>query len=281
MRLARAAYVRPYDVYFFDVDGTVCLGEQAIPGAPQVLAALRAAGRSVHFITNDASKTREAHVARLTRAGIAARGEEILIPTSILSRTLAERHLGGRVLVLGESAVEEALAAAGLIPVGEPDGVEAVVVSHDRRLDFARLTAAFRAVRHGATLYATNADPRRPTADGGEPGAGAVLAAVERASGVKASLIFGKPGREMQRELLRRIGPRTNGSLVVGDQLETDIRLGSDCGLDTALVLTGVDDDRTAPAGVRPTYVLEDLATLVAPDPAGGRLDAVECRRGS
>ncbi len=270
-----------YDAYFLDIDGTVCRGDELIPTAAETMQALRALDRGVLFVSNDASRSESAHAARLTGLGIVTAPEEVLTPTSVLVELLSERIPGARVLVIGRESVSDGLAAAGFERASGPASTDAVVVSHDRSFDYPKLAAARSAIAAGARLFATNADAVRPTADGFEPGTGAILAAVERCSQTRAEAVAGKPSGRMLQALLERAGVDVDRCLMVGDQLEIDIRMASEGGMDSALVLTGVTDrERLSSAAVDPTYVIERLADLLPHDhlTSSGRRDPIRSR---
>jgi HAD superfamily hydrolase (TIGR01450 family) len=252
-----------YDVCAFDIDGTICLGDELISGAADTIEALRRSGSRVVFLTNDASLSADDHADRLTRLGVPTSAEEVLTPIAVAVRLLQQRMPNARLFVIGERSVTDALAAGGFTCTDCAGEVDGVIVSHDRRFDYAKLRAAMRAARQGARVLATNADAFRPTQDGGEPGTGALLAALEVCSGAAAEVV-GKPSIYM-RAALRQIGGGNSRSyLIVGDQLDTDIRMGIEAGIDCALVLTGVTDrDMLERSAMQPTFVIGDLAELV------------------
>ena len=147
-------------------------------------------------------------------------------------------------------------------PEVEAGPVKAVVVGLDRDLTYWKLAAAQRAVLGGARLIASNADSTFPTERGLEPGAGVIVAALERATGVIAEVI-GKPKPQMLFDLLEQLGASLNETLMVGDRLETDIRMAKEAGVRSCLVLTGIAD-RAAVAGTcdAPDLVLDSLVDL-------------------
>jgi HAD superfamily hydrolase (TIGR01450 family) len=273
--------VNAYDAYILDIDGTVSRGDELIPTAAETIQALRALERRVLFVSNDASRSEEAHAARLTDLGVVTAPEDVLTPTPVLVELLSERVPGARVLVIGRESVSDALAAAGFERAAAPTTTDAVVVSHDRSFDYASLAAARSAIAAGARLFATNADRVRPTADGFEPGTGAILAAVERCSRTRAEAVAGKPSGHMLKALRKRAGAEVDRCLMVGDQLDIDIRMASGGGMDSALVLTGVTDrEQLGPATVHPTYVIVRLADLLPDDhlTSSGRRDPIRSR---
>lgn len=257
---------RLFDAYLFDLDGTIYLGgENLLPGAVETLERLQALGRRVFFLTNDASQPRAVFAGRLQRLGIPAGPESIINASAALVELLCQRLPGGRLFVIGEEPLRAELEAAGFSLTEDPRQVQAVIASTDHGFDYRKLKLAFEALRGGALFFATNADRAVLLRDGTlEPDAGAIIAAIESCSGRRLDEMAGKPSARMAAAALRRLGLPPERCLLVGDNLETDIRMGANAGLPTALVLSGVSrpaDLAHAPA--QPTYVIDGLAELL------------------
>jgi 4-nitrophenyl phosphatase len=228
-----------------DLDGVVWLSDTPIPGAAEAIARLREAGHPVAFVTNNSSAPVADIEAKLARQGIDAEGA--VVGSAEVTAGLVEP--GQRVLVAGGPGLIDAVAARGAEPIRN-DGrdhpaVDAVVVGFHREFDYERLRVAVAAVRAGARLFASNDDATYPTPDGPIPGGGSILAAVERASGVRA-IVAGKPYQPMADRIRARLGP---SGLVVGDRPDTDGLLAARMGWRFGLVLSGVTTD---PTGVEP-----------------------------
>ncbi len=261
---------RLYRGYAVDLDGTVYLGDTLIPGADRAIEALRRAGARVVFLSNNPLYTREDYAAKLTRLGIPTHPEDVINSSLVLVRHLSTTAAGARLFVIGEDSVKRELAAAGFTLVERPEEVDYVVACFDRTFDYRKLKVGFDALRRQARFIATNRDPYCPTPDGGLPDAGAIVAALEAATGRSLELVVGKPSPIMARVLLERLGTPREETLVVGDRWETDVQLGKAMGSPTALVLTGA----TSPEALDrcpqpPDYVLESLADVV---PEGGEV---------
>jgi 4-nitrophenyl phosphatase len=228
-----------------------------IPGSTEAVARLRAAGHPVEFVTNNSSAPMAQLEAKLARQGIEATGA--VIGSAEVTASLVEP--GQRVLVAGGAGLVEALEGRGAEAVvndGRDRGrFDGVTVGFHRDFDFERLRVAATAVRAGARLLASNDDATYPTAEGPIPGGGSLLAAVERASGVVAT-VAGKPYQPMADLIRARLGPT---GLVVGDRPDTDGRLATAMGWRYALVLSGVTLDATG-ADPQPDLVAPDLHTL-------------------
>ena len=185
----RPALTEGYDAVFLDLDGVVYRGDTAIPGAPEVLRSLSAAGVPKAFLTNNASRTPEQVAEALTRMGVDAAADEVLTSAVATAELLArEGYAGSRAYAVGERGVRTALAAVGILVVDEPSaGADLVVVGWDRSVDYDKLRNASLLVERGARLVATNADASYPAPDGLWPGAGAILAAITTTTGATAT----------------------------------------------------------------------------------------------
>ena len=264
--MSLAPAVRRYDHFLLDLDGCVWLGDDAIEGAADAIAALREAGKSVLFLTNDVRQPPEGFVRKLWRLGFQASLDEVLSAGAAVQFTLAERNGGrGNAYVVGSQALVDHVAEAGLRIVNHtPFATRAdvvVVAAHDD-LVFDELRVATQAVLRGAELIGATRDSSFPMPDGQWPGTGAVLAAIETATGISASRIVGKPEAPMYAAARDRLGP--GRTLAVGDRLDIDIAGARRAGLDSALVLTGGTTREEADAAdPRPTHVADSLAALV------------------
>ena len=256
--------VNEFDGYFFDLDGTILLGEQLLPGVPETLGALRAAGKQVLFLTNTTTRTRAECSLRLQRLGLAAEVGEIM--TAAYASALYLRDQGRRttVFVVGESALTKELEAQQIRVTADPLKATHVLVGMDMHFHYDKLHQAMKAVRNGAELIATNPDPFCPI-DGDEiPDTWPLVKAIEAASCTASVVILGKPSSHYGAMVLERSGLSAERCLMVGDRLETDIMFGVTNGMRTALVLTGVTDKaQLRQFQVQPDYVWDALSDLL------------------
>jgi phosphoglycolate/pyridoxal phosphate phosphatase family enzyme len=255
-----------FDAYIFDLDGTLYLDERPLPGAPETVARLRADGARVAFVTNNPLSTPATYAQRLTAIGIPARADEVTTSVDALIDYLDAQHPRRPVLAVAERVVIESLRAAGYAVTTEPAEAEVVVVSFDRGFDYAKLHAAYRAVRErGAVIVATNPDPYCPTADGGLPDCAAMLAAIEACTGARAEAIVGKPNRQMVETVLRRVAIEPSRTAVVGDRLMTDVAMGQAAGATGVLVLSGATRAADVEADpITPDYIIDSVSDLIA-----------------
>lgn len=259
----RPEYIFPG--YVFDLDGTVYLGDRALPGAVQAIQRIRGAGSRVTFVTNKPLETAADYADKLTRLGVPAGEKDVVTAVDSLLFYLQRTHPRETFLLIAEPVVTDAIRAHGFQVTEEPSRASVVVVSFDRTFDYAKLNAAYRAVRlHGAALVATNPDPYCPTPDGGLPDCAAMLAAVEACTGARAEAITGKPSEHMAGTVLSRLGIAASDVAMVGDRIDTDMAMARAMGMAGVLVLTGATSWHDLEmVSDRPPYVIDGLHQLL------------------
>ena len=253
----------PYRGWLFDLDGTIYLGERLIPGADAAIAALRAAGRRVAFLSNKPLQTRAEYAAKLTRLGVPAAPDDVINSSLVLARYLRDRDPGAPVFVIGEPPMREEMRAHGF-EVRADERVRWVVIAFDRTFDYAKLNVALQAVKQGARLIATNPDRTCPVEGGEIPDCAGMIAAVEAVTDKKVEAIVGKPSPIILEIALAALGVPARDAAIVGDRIETDIVMGRRLGLGTVLVLSGItraDDPRIA--AIAPDHVVRSVRDLV------------------
>jgi arabinose operon protein AraL len=269
-----AETVRVIRGVLLDLDGTLYRGERAIPGAPEAVRALREMGAKVAFLSNKPLHPANYYAETLTRLGISATPEQVVTSGQVLGRWLAHEWPGARLYVLGEQPLIDEMTSFGLVCVNGSSRVDFVVASFDRTFTYAKLNTAYQALRHGARLVATNADRTCPVEGGQVPDAAAIIGALRGCTGMEPELVAGKPSTFMITNGLDHLGLHAEECLVVGDRLETDVRMGVEAGCATALVLTGVTNRSDVVVSPwQPDLVLKSVAHLLdcaRPHPDGG-----------
>jgi NagD protein len=264
--------------YLIDMDGVIYRGGNLIPGADAFIKRLLRSDIPFLFLTNNSQRTRRDVATRLNRMGIPVGEEHVFTCAMATARFLARQKPKGTAFVIGEGGILHALHINGYSIVDHaPDYV---VVAEGRTVTLEMLETAVRLVLNGARLVATNLDPNCPTQDGLRPGAGATVAYLEAATGVKA-LGVGKPSPVMMGAARKELGLLTSETVMIGDTMETDILGGVQLGYRTILVLSGgtrrEDVDRYA---FQPDLIVDSVADLVQQDldlretlPPGDRRD--------
>ncbi|MDO9378109.1 MAG: HAD-IIA family hydrolase [Nocardioidaceae bacterium] len=261
-----------YDGYLFDLDGTLYLGDELLPGSSELVSGLRDAGARVLFLSNNPTRDASDYAAKLSRLGIPATADDVLNPVVTMPGWLRRNRPDARAYVIGSAALTRAVVQAGIHLTDDPKEIDVVVASYDRAFDYRKLQIAFDALRRSedVLLVTTNMDAYCPLPGGaGEPDSAAVVAAIEACTGHRLDLDVGKPGAVMAEAAMERLGLRPDQCVMVGDRLYTDVALAQGVGMDSALVLTGETTremvDALAPDD-RPTWVLEGAPSLLPQD---------------
>ncbi len=250
--------------FIFDLDGTVYLGEKLIPGVDETILTLRNMGKKVVFLSNKPLYTRKEYARKLTNMGIPTRVSEVINSSYVMARYLIKVSPRARIYVIGETSIINELQEAGFQLTEDPGEIEYVVVTFDRTFTYEKLNIAFQAIKQGAHLIATNPDRTCPYEDGEIPDCAGMIGAVEAVTGQKVEVMVGKPSSIMVEVILNVMRLQPKDCLIIGDRLSTDITMGKDCGMSTALVLTGVTKLKNLKiAKIKPDYVLESVRDLL------------------
>ena len=265
----RAVPTRFYDAYIFDLDGTIYLGDELLPGAKRLITQLRARHMPVRFLSNNPTKNPEQYAKKLTHLGLPTPVEEITNTVVSMTRWLLENCPDAVVFPISESPLIHALTSAGIRISVDPAEIDIVIASYDRSFTYKKLQIAFDAIwfHKRARLIATNPDRYCPMPGGrGEPDAASIIAAIEACTGTTCEMVAGKPDPAILHAALEGLDVDIHNCVMVGDRLSTDIKLAHNAQMDAVLVLTGetkVDDlTRLSPQDA-PTFVLDRIDHLL------------------
>jgi HAD superfamily hydrolase (TIGR01450 family) len=263
--MALSPLLSRYDQVILDLDGCVWIGPEPIPGSIEAIEAIRGAGLRLAFVTNNSWTSGEDQVAKLWGMGVQASLADVVTVGGAMQHLLAETRHGRTAFVIGSEAMFRHVQDGGLRVMNGTDlasRAEVVVVSGTLQFTYEDLKNAALAAHRGGDLLATSRDPTYPMPEGYWPGTGALLAAVEAASGQTAAIV-GKPEPQLFFTALDRLGE--GRTLVIGDRLDSDVLGASRAHLDAALVLTGDTSAEEAAAAKKPkpVAVAENLRELV------------------
>lgn len=252
------------DGLIIDLDGTVYTGQKVIDGAPAAIERLRAAGKKLVFLSNRGNISRAMCRDRLAEMGIRADEPEIAMTSSVTAQYLKDRHPGCRVWVLGEQGLMDELMMAGLEKAKTPEEADWLVITLHENVSYRDLNMAFKSVRSGAHIIATNAD-RFFMGDEGECiDVAGMIGAITNSTGREVDVVVGKPARHMADAALRVLGVPAERCLIIGDSYESDIGLGRAAGIQTALVLTGnTRREQLDQLEHAPDYIWDSIADVV------------------
>jgi len=247
-------------LWIVDLDGVVWLTGQPIGDVLHAISTLRSRGARVVFATNNSAPTTAELLARLEAFGVTSSADELVTSAEAAASLVRP---GQSVRVLAEGGVLEALETRG-VTVAEGEQADAAMVGWTRSFDFDALAATASAARASGRLVGTNEDPTHPTPEGLMPGAGALLAAVATASGVRPD-IAGKPHGPMADLMKSKFGFEDGDASVVmiGDQPRTDGRLAERLKIPFGLVDSGVTPPGSDGFDVPVAARYSDFVTMV------------------
>ncbi len=260
---------RLYEGYVFDLDGTIYLGDELLPGAGRLILKLRELGKEVVFLSNNPTKDPKMYAEKLTGLGLPTSEGQVVNTVVTMTRWLLSNHPDATVFPIAEQPLKDALRGAGIKTSERAEEIDIVIASYDRAFDYRKLQIAFDAIwfHKRARLVTTNPDRYCPFPGGrGEPDAAAIVAAIEACTGARCEVNVGKPDPIMLETVEELLGLETGDCLMTGDRLYTDIRMALDAGMPSAVVLTGETTARTLavePPENRPTHVLDRIDRLI------------------
>lgn len=248
--------------FLFDLDGTVYLGDQLLPGAKELLNFLDQSEIPYYFLTNNSSRSRKEYVKKLAGYGLSVKPERIFSSGMATAIYLKKQKPAARIYLAGTPSLEEEFKDFGFQLVD--DTPDFVVLGFDTTLTYQKLWKMADLISAGVPYIATHPDINCPTPDGFMPDIGAMMAMIETSTGKKADVIVGKPHQPMVEAIVSLSGYQPGELTMVGDRLYTDIAMGA-AGIQTVLVLSGETRRGDLPdAPHQPDLVCEDLGELLA-----------------
>ena len=263
---------RLYKGYVFDLDGTIYLGDELLPGAKRLILKLRELGKRVVFLSNNPTKDPRMYAEKLGKLGLKTPASEIVNTVVTMTRWLLRDHPEATVFPISEEPLKNSLSEAGIRMSENPGEIDIVIASYDRGFDYRKLQIAFDAIwfYERAILVTTNPDRYCPFPGGrGEPDAAAIVAAIEACTGAKCQVNVGKPDPVMLETIMDLIGLEAKDCVMSGDRLYTEIRMAKAAGMPSAVVLTGETTKRDLAGESEenlPDYALERIDQLVPRD---------------
>jgi len=252
--------------FLLDMDGTIYLGNEMIPGADKFLEALTAHGIRYIFLTNNSSKSKVVYLEKLRKMELPATIDHIFTSGEATTVYLNREKPGARIFLLGTPALEEEFVKSGFTLVRERnEHPDYVVLGFDTTLTYEKLWIGCDYIMDGVPYIATHPDFVCPV-EGGRvmPDIGAMIEMIKYSTYGHVPLVIGKPNRYIVEAVLAKYDLRKEEVVIVGDRLYTDIRTGTDNGMDSILVLSGETDRKMlAESEFTPTYVFDSVKDII------------------
>ena len=259
-----------FDAYVFDMDGTIYLGDHLLPGVARLINELRRREIPVRFLSNNPTKDPEQYAEKLAKLGLPTELDDIANTVVTTTAWLKAHHPDAVVFPISEEPLKRALAKAGIRMSEDPAEIDIVIASYDRGFDYLKLQIAFDAIwfHKRAFLIQTNPDRFCPFPGGrGEPDCASITAAIEACTGTSSRRSLGKPDPIMLQTVMATLpNAEVERSVMVGDRLQTDIKMALDTDMVSAVVLTGeatADDVAAPPPHLAPKLVLDRIDRLI------------------
>ena len=247
--------------FICDMDGVIYHGNRLLPGAKEFVDWLQREEKEYLFLTNNSGMTQKELQQKLLRMGLDVPEEHFYTSALATAEFLKAQAPGCSVYALGEAGLLNALYDAGLTMNDvNPDYV---VIGEGKSYSLDTLTKAVNLVRKGAKLIGANSDVSGPIENGIAPACRALIAPIEMATG-KHAYFCGKPNPLMMRTGLRLLGCHSEEAVIIGDRMDTDIVAGTESGVATVLVLSGISDENTpSQYAYQPTVILPGVGDIV------------------
>lgn len=249
------------ELFLFDMDGTLYLGDDVYDGAIALMEDLPRLGKKYIYLTNNSSRAGTDYITRLQKLGFPCEAENVFTSGMATGMYLNQRHPGAKVYLVGTQAFRRELLSYGIDLVEE--GADVVVVGFDTELVYEKLDKACHFLRRGAAFIAANPDWVCPMPnDEVLPDCGSICALLTASSGKEPTYI-GKPNRNMIDVISEMTGVPNEKICAVGDRLYTDIAVAQNAGSVSVLVLSGETDMAMVDAAERkPDYILPSVKEL-------------------
>ena len=253
------------------MDGVLWTGKEKIESGPQVIRKLTEAGKEIRYVSNTSSRSLSDCLEKFTRFGYDIGGDELFIASRLTAKKVAQKcQKGAPVYVIGSDGLREEIANQGLKQVDAPEfsdhTIKYVIAGHDRDFNYKKMKNALKAFEQGAGLAAVNLDATYPGKNGLRPAGGAIVGSLKVLAGEEPEIMPGKPEADLLQEAVRSLNIAIDDCLMIGDTPEADVKAAHNCGMDSALVLSGntsIDELDCLPADETPDYVLNSITDFV------------------
>ncbi len=257
--------LKKYNLFLFDMDGTLYLGDQLYDFTKELLDTIRAKGKRYLFMTNNSSKSVLDYVKKLEKLGIKATEEDFITSSQATAYYLKLHHKGQKLYVCGTNSLKEEFRKNGFEITENLEEVDCIVMGFDTELTFKKLEDVSKLLltRDEIPYIATNPDYVCPTEFGSVPDCGSVCDMIYNAT-KRRPLVIGKPEALMPQLAMQQHGYKKEETAVIGDRIYTDIKSGLNAGVMGILVMSGETTQEILDASEdKPHMVLQDAGEMI------------------
>lgn len=253
--------IKDVELFLFDLDGTVYIGDKEIDGAFNAINTLRAMGKRICFFTNNSSRMHTDYISRLNNLGLRVYSDEIYTSGQVTCEYILDKYRGKKVYLLGNERLKSEFDLYGIEVVEEDPDV--CVIGFDTSLTYDRLYRFCKYVNEGRPYIATHPDYFCPAEECPMPDIGALIEAIRLTIGRTPDVVMGKPHKEAGLRIAKKYNLPAKKIAMVGDRLYTDVAFGKNCGFVSILVLSGeTTAEMAAQSKIKPDYIFDFVKNI-------------------
>ncbi|MBO4554452.1 MAG: HAD-IIA family hydrolase [Clostridia bacterium] len=254
--------IKDVELFVFDLDGTVYIGDDEIDGSFAAINELRKLGKRICFFTNNSSRMHTDYIARLNKLGLRTYSDEIYTSGQVTCEYILDNYRGARVFLLGNERLKSEFELYGIELVDENPDI--CVIGFDTSLTYDRLYKFCGYVNQGLPYIATHPDYFCPAPNCPMPDIGSLIEAIRLTVNRTPDIIMGKPHKTAGERLAKKYNLPPKKIAMVGDRLYTDVAFGKNCGFCSILVLSGeTTPDMLAKSKIKPDYALDKVKDII------------------
>ena len=253
--------IKDVELFVFDLDGTVYIGDTEIEGSFAAINELRAMGKRICFFTNNSSRMHTDYIARLNNLGLRTYTDEIYTSGQVTCEYILDNYRGKKVFLLGNERLKNEFELYGIDVVDEDPDI--CVIGFDTSLTYDRLYKFCKYVNNGLPYIATHPDYFCPAPECPMPDIGSLIEAIRLTIGRTPDIVMGKPHKSAGERLAMKYNLPAKKIAMVGDRLYTDVAFGKNCGFVSVLVLSGeTTPEMLLTANEKPDIICSGLPAL-------------------
>jgi len=254
--------LKDVELFVFDLDGTVYIGNEEIEGSFDAINRLRKMGKRICFFTNNSSRMHTDYIARLNNLGLRTYADEIYTSGQVTCEHILDEYRFGKVFLLGNERLRSEFELYGIEVVDEDPDV--CVLGFDTSLTYDRLYKFCKYLNKGLPYIATHPDYFCPAPECPMPDVGSMIEMIDKTIGRTPDLIMGKPHQTAGRRLARKYNLPAKKIAMVGDRLYTDVAFGKNCGFVSVLVLSGETTlEMTKTSKIKPDFIFDKVKDII------------------